>query len=213
MSQAKVYLIDDDEDVLATYSFIAKRYGLMPVCISDPLRALNEDFPVENGCIVLDLTMPTMNGLDLLKAFQEKNNTLPVIIASGHVDVSLAVECMELGAFTLIEKPIKSSVLIDKIQSAIQHINTIAETLRKRIEAQTKIGTLTSREREVAYLLADGLKASRIAEQLHISSRTVESHRENLLRKLHLNSPSQISGMLAVSNDSTIHSNRASSRK
>lgn len=198
MNPPKVYLIDDDEEVLATYAFIVKRHSMEPVCIGDPALALSEEFPMNNGCIVLDLNMPQISGMDLLKKFREQNNTLPVIIATGHVDVSLAVECMEQGAFTLLEKPIKSAVLLDKIRRAISHINMMANTLKRKIDTVARLEALSKREQEVARLLADGLKASHIAEKLYISSRTVETHRENLLRKLDLTSSSQISGLLTL---------------
>lgn len=192
-----VFVVDDDEQILSTFSFIICRQDMQAVCFNKPEEALKATYPLDNSCILLDLQMPSMHGLEVLQKLREQHIMLPVIIASGEVDVPLAVECMELGAFTLLEKPIGKASLLEKITLAIAHGNKTARQMLAKYEASMRVELLSNREKEVARLIAKGYRTATIAADLNISPRTVDTHREKVLTKLNLTSSSQISGVLS----------------
>ena len=179
-----VHVVDDDDAVRRSVSFALKTSG-MQVRAYDSGSALLKAAPdLEPGCILLDIRMPGMDGLEVQEALKAKGVTLPVIIMTGHGDVSLAVRAMKSGAIDFIEKPFEKAVLLAAIEQGASRLDHSAATATEANEAAVKLRLLTPRERQVLHGLAKGLPNKSIAYDLGISPRTVEIHRANLMSKL-----------------------------
>jgi two-component system response regulator FixJ len=142
----------------------------------------------EEGCILLDVRMPDIDGLEVQRILTERGIAMPVIIMTGHGDISIAVQAMKAGAVDFLEKPFEKTVLIDAIERAFDRVRSAQDAAADGARANVIIGALTGREREVLEGLAQGLPNKTIAYDLGISSRTVEVHRANLMAKLHVHS-------------------------
>jgi two-component system, LuxR family, response regulator FixJ len=186
-----VHVVDDDEAIRRSVSFALKTSGFQVRVYGNGAELLRGAPDLEAGCILLDIRMPGMDGLEVQEALQSKGVTLPVIIMTGHGDVSLAVRAMKAGAIDFIEKPFEKAVLLAALQHAMNRIEQSAATLKDASEAATKLRLLTSRERDVLNGLAKGLPNKSIAYDLGISPRTVEIHRANLMAKLGVKSLSE----------------------
>ena len=186
-----VHVVDDDDAVRRSVGFALKTSGV-EVRVYDSGGALLKAAPeLEPGCILLDIRMPGMDGLEVQEALKAKGVTLPVIIMTGHGDVSLAVRAMKAGAIDFIEKPFEKAVLLAAIEQGASRLDHSAANAREANEAAVKLRLLTSREREVLDGLAKGLPNKSIAYDLGISPRTVEIHRSNLMGKLGVKSLSE----------------------
>jgi len=146
---------------------------------------------LKDGCILLDIRMPGMDGLEVQQALQEKGVLLPVIIMTGHGDVGLAVKAMKAGAVDFIEKPFAKETLISSIDESFQRLSRKEATDDRKKDANMRLQSLTPRERDVLEGLAQGLPNKTIAYDLGISPRTVEIHRANLMIKLGVRSLSE----------------------
>ncbi len=187
-----VHIVDDDEAMRRSVGFALKtsaasRCGHTRAAV----EILKEAPDLETGCILLDIRMPGMDGLEVQEALKGKGVTLPVIIMTGHGDVSLAVRAMKAGAIDFIEKPFEKAVLLSAIEQAMGRLKQSATSLKDADEAATRLQLLTAREREVLDGLAKGLPNKSIAYDLGISPRTVEIHRANLMAKLEVKSLSE----------------------
>jgi len=195
---AIVHLIDDDEDVRRALAFLLGTAG-MAVKVYETAEAFLEQFERSpTGCIVSDLRMPGMDGLQLLRRLKEMRVTLPVVIMTGHADVSLAVEAMKAGAVDFIEKPFQDEVLVDTIESAMarHRKDPLAADAE---EIGSRLASLTPRERQVLDGLVAGKPNKTIAADLGLSPRTVEVHRANVMSKMVASSLSELVRMaLAV---------------
>jgi len=186
-----VHVVDDDEAIRRSVSFALKTSGLQVRAYNSGIEILKAAPDFETGCILLDIRMPGMDGLEVQEALKSKGVTLPVIIMTGHGDVSLAVRAMKAGAIDFIEKPFEKSVLLSAIEHAMGRLQQSAATIRDASEAATRLQLLTARERDVLDGLAKGLPNKSIAYDLGISPRTVEIHRANLMAKLEVKSLSE----------------------
>jgi two-component system response regulator FixJ len=186
-----VHLVDDDEAIRRSVGFALKTSGYHVRTYSSGLDLLKTGANLERGCILLDIRMPGMDGLEVQAALREKGITLPVIIMTGHGDVSLAVHAMRAGAVDFIEKPFEKAVLLSAIQHGVERLKRSAANFDRADEASVKLQALTAREREVLDGLARGLPNKTIAYDLGISPRTVEIHRANLMSKLGVRSLSE----------------------
>ncbi|UCF33996.1 MAG: response regulator transcription factor [Phycisphaerales bacterium] len=179
-----VFVVDDDPGVGGSLRWLIESVGLdVEVHKSAPafLESYEESKP---GCLVADVRMPGMSGLALLEQLRNDGVTIPVILLSGHGDVSMAVQAMKSGAFDFIEKPFSDDLLLDRIQKAVQ---LDRETRRNRAQCRktaTQISSLTRREREVLDLVAAGLLNKEIAAELGLSIKTVETHRGHIMEKM-----------------------------
>lgn len=179
-----IHLVDDDEAIRKSASFMLKTSGFQVKTFESGLELLKDASRLEAGCILLDIRMPGMDGLEVQQALREKGVSLPVIIMTGHGDVGLAVQAMKAGAIDFIEKPFEKAVLLAAIDQAFERLRR-SETNRDLAEnALVRIRSLTARERDVLDGLAKGLPNKTIAYDLKISPRTVEIHRANLMSKL-----------------------------
>ena len=186
-----VHLVDDDEAIRRSVGFALKTSGFHVRAYESGVEFLKSAHHLERGCILLDIRMPGLDGLEVQSALRDKGITLPVIIMTGHGDVSLAVQAMKAGAVDFIEKPFEKAVLLGAIEHGVERLKRSAADVDRADEAAVRLQALTAREREVLDGLARGLPNKTIAYDLGISPRTVEIHRANLMTKLAVRSLSE----------------------
>ena len=186
-----VHLVDDDEAIRRSVGFMLKTSGFHVRNYESGVELLKGVPNVQPGCILLDIRMPGMDGLEVQASLKEKGVTLPVIIMTGHGDVSLAVQAMKAGAIDFIEKPFEKAVLLSAIEHGVERLKQSAANHERADEAAVRLQVLTPREREVLEGLAKGLPNKTIAYDLGISPRTVEIHRANVMSKLAVRSLSE----------------------
>ena len=186
-----VHVVDDDGAVRRSVSFMLKTSGHQVQVYESGVDLLKSADGLEDGCILLDIRMPGMDGLEVQQALQEKGVALPVIIMTGHGDVGLAVKAMKAGAVDFIEKPFEKETLLSSLQEGFGRLSRKEATDDRKKDAEVRLQALTPRERDVLDGLAQGLPNKTIAYDLGISPRTVEIHRANLMSKLGVRSLSE----------------------
>ena len=186
-----IHLVDDDEAIRRSAGFMLKTSGFRVQSYESGDHLLKSAASLEPGCILLDIRMPGMDGLEVQQALKERGVGLPVVIMTGHGDVTLAVQAMKAGAVDFIEKPFEKAVLLGAIDQAFSRLDRSSEARERAKEAEVQLNGLTPREREVLDGLAQGLPNKTIAYDLGISPRTVEIHRANLMTKLGVKSLSE----------------------
>ncbi|MGD2082024.1 MAG: response regulator [Chromatiales bacterium] len=178
-----VFVIDDDETVGRSFAALLRSAGIRSRVYSDADAFLADITPATRGCILADLRMPQMSGLDLQQAVGQRGVRLPIILFSGYGDVHAAVRAMKQGALDFLEKPIQGSVLIARVRECLR-LEEDAARERERIAAyRERLRRLTQREREIMGHLVDGLASKQIAACLDISRKTVDVHRSNIFAK------------------------------
>jgi len=193
-----VHVIDDDAAIRDSLSFLLHAAGLQ-VRTYDSAEAFLSVLPHgEAGCIVTDVSMPEMSGVDLLRRLRDMNVDLPVIVITGHGDIQLAVEAMKLGARDFIEKPIDDEALLASIGSALDAGQKRAEEDAERAALRKSISSLTDRERDVLEGLIAGKPNKIIAFDLGISARTVEIYRANVMTKMNAGSLAELVRMALI---------------
>lgn len=197
--QPVIHIIDDDEALRESLVFLLASAG-RPAQAHDSADAFVETVPkgATQGCVISDVRMPGMSGIELLRHIGEHGPALPVIVITGHGDVPLAVEAMKLGAFDFLEKPFDDESLLAAVDSALSRGRRGREEDGQRGEILSRIATLTPREREVFDGLVEGLPNKTIAYDLGISPRTVEIYRANVMTKLQAGSLSELVRMAFV---------------
>jgi len=179
-----VLVVDDDEAVRQSLSLLLDSVGLRSECYpsaSDFLEAFDED---RRGCLLLDVRMPGMSGLELQERLGEMRSNLPIIFLTGHADVPLAVRAMQAGALDFLEKPFNDQELLDRVHAALARDADSRREQGERHDVVKRIGRLTRREHEVMALVVEGLPNKVIADRLEISERTVEIHRARVMAKM-----------------------------
>lgn len=195
---AVVHLIDDDDGVRRAVAFLLTTSGYA-VRVYESAAAFLEALPtVQPGCIVTDVRMPEMDGLELQRQLKQRGVGLPVIVVTGHGDVPLAVEAMKAGAIDFIEKPFNDEKLLSAIRIAIDRHSRDANREDEIAAIRAKIDALSPREREVLDGLVAGLPNKTIAYDLKISARTVEVHRANLMARMGAGSLAELVRMAFV---------------
>lgn len=193
---AIVYVVDDDGGVLESVRWLLESVDLRVRTFDDPqafMEAFEEDGP---ACLLLDIRMPGVSGLDVQDWLQEQGATVPVVFLTGHGDVPLAVRAMKSGALEFIEKPYNAQHLIETVQHAIEiHRRQRMEGAR-RGALRSRVEGLTPREREVARLVVHGLSNKAIAGQLGLSPKTVEVHRGRVMTKMRAKSSAELVQMI-----------------
>jgi two-component system, LuxR family, response regulator FixJ len=186
-----VHLIDDEEAIRRSASFMLKTSGFRVEAWTSGVEFLKAGRHVEMGCVLLDVRMPEMDGLEIQQAMAERGLAMPVVVMTGHGDISIAVRAMKAGAVDFIEKPFSKALLLEALASAFERIDRAESDAVRAAGAAVAIGGLTVREREVLAGLAQGLPNKTIAYDFGISPRTVEVHRANIMTKLHARSLSE----------------------
>jgi len=183
-----VYIVDDDEAVCRSLGLLIQDVDLdvqMFNAAEDFLAAYDSNHP---GCLVVDVRMPGMSGIELQHKLSEQGISLPCIVITGHGDIPMAVDAMKTGAVDFVEKPFKDQRLLDDVQKALQIDARIRSRRTRKIDVETKTSSLTPREEEMMSLLADGRSSKTISYELGISQKTVDFHRANILQKMGVNS-------------------------
>lgn len=189
MSDRKlVHIVDDEDAIRRSASFMLKTSGYAVETWPSGTAFLKEIRHVPEGCVLLDVRMPEMDGLEVQQEMLDRGLTIPVIVLTGHADVSIAVRAMKAGAVDFLEKPFEKAVLIAAIETAFARMASADAAAARAADADVILGVLTPREREVLEGLAQGLPNKTIAYDLGISPRTVEVHRANLMAKLDVRS-------------------------
>lgn len=192
MSEPIVHLIDDDEAVRVSLAFLLEMNDLPAKAYGSAAEFLQIAGDLTRGCVVTDVRMPEISGLDLVRRLKDQGSPLPVIVITGHGDVPLAVEAMRAGVVDFIEKPFADEVLLDSIRRAL---NTRAETdaqAEERRRFEQMLATLSGREKDVLRGVIAGKMNKVIAFELGISPRTVEVYRANVMSKTHANGLSEL---------------------
>jgi FixJ family two-component response regulator len=184
VSEPTVFIVDDDDAVRRFLSGLIESVELRVETFASARDFLEAYEPGRPGCLVLDVRMPGMSGLELQRALADRAIDLPVIVLTGHGNVQLAVHAMKAGAIDFVEKPFDNEMLLDRIQKAVaENVRAGSERI-KWIEIAERMQLLTPREREVLDLVVAGQTNKGVARDLDISERTVEIHRANVMRKM-----------------------------
>ena len=199
----KVYLIDDDQAVVSALKLLLETVGMEAVAYTDPQAFLSQLPSLLQGCIVLDIRMPSISGLRLQERLGELGCKWPVIIITGHGDIDACRKAFKHGAVDFLSKPIDEQDLIDAVQKASVMLEKAQAEAAERAEAADLLGRLTAREREVLELITKGFTSREIAETLGLSPRTVESHRAHIVAKVGTNSVVELARILGDGDRST----------
>lgn len=179
-----VFIVDDDRNILRAMQFLLRSVGLRSEVFASGDEFL-EGFDAERpGCLVLDIRMPGLSGLELQERLLGAGSTLPIIFVTGHGDVPMAVEAMQKGAFDFVQKPFSEDDLLERIQAALSADRRVRDERARRAEVVARLERLTAREREVMELVVTGKPNKVIAYELGVSQRTVEIHRARVMDKM-----------------------------
>ena len=190
--QDTVFIVDDDEGVREGLGLLLETVGQPYESYSSAIEFLNAYDPGKGGCLVLDIRMPRMSGLELQEKLNEHDSLLPIIFITGHGDIPMAVDAMRRGALDFIRKPFREQDLLDRINEALDLDAGKRKNVLGRQQLLDKISGLSEREREVFEHVAAGQMNKAIAQDLEISERTVEVHRSQVMKKLGVKTLAQL---------------------
>jgi two-component system, LuxR family, response regulator FixJ len=194
-----VHIIDDDQALRDSLAFLL-RSARLEVRSFDSAKTFLDTLPNASvGCVITDIRMPDMSGIDLLRRLKELKVAVPVIVITGHGDIALAVEAMKIGATDFFEKPFNDDQLVASVRAALQQQQDQTKRGAERAEIEHRISTLSAREKDVLAGLIDGRANKQIAFDLGISPRTVEIYRANLMNKMRAESLSDLVRMALIS--------------
>jgi len=200
MSHESVFVVDDDTAVRQGLRFMLRAAGYSVEAFPSARSFLEDYDPRRGGCLLLDVQMPQMTGLELQQRLNVRGWRIPVIFITGHGTVPLAISAMKAGAFDFIEKPLREDTLLESIERALHWNDRAYEERLERATLEVRAASLTPREREVFELVARGEPNKVIARNLGISFRTVELHRAHIIEKLQARSPSDLIRMGIILN-------------
>ncbi|MEX1994514.1 MAG: response regulator [Steroidobacteraceae bacterium] len=187
-----VFVVDDDDAVRSSLKLLLKSAGLATETYATATDFLAAYDPDRAGCLVLDIRMPAMNGLELQDELNCRGAIVPVIFITGHGDVPMAVEAMQHGAMEFLQKPFRDQDLIDRVRDALELDRQNRAQLAARRVIEVRLASLTPRELQVLQLLATGQSNKQMAGTLGVSQRTIEIHRAHLMRKMQAKSVAQL---------------------
>ena len=188
LADKTIFVVDDDKAARDSLSWLISSVGLHVETFDSAQAFLAAYDTSRSGCLLVDVRMPGMSGLDLQKRLAENPHCLPVIVVTGHGDVQMAVRAMKDGAFDFIEKPYNDQVMIDLVQKAVQECERRRTEETGVQEVMVLVDTLTPREHEVMNMIVAGNTNKQMAYSLDISEKTVEAHRAKVMDKLHASS-------------------------
>jgi two-component system response regulator FixJ len=191
-------VIDDDDAVRESLAFLLGTAGIDVKTYESAVAFLTVAPEVKLGCVITDVRMPELSGVDLLRRLQELKLGVPVIVITGHGDVPLAVEAMKIGAVDFLEKPFDDEVLLASVRSALNQLDRDSKRQAERGEIEGRLATLSNRERDVLEGLVAGHANKQIAYDLGISPRTIEIYRANLMTKMQAASLSDLVRMALI---------------
>ncbi len=193
-----VYVVDDDQAMRESLQWLIESVGMKVrtfASADDFLKAYRSDW---RGCLLLDVRMPGMSGLELQAYLARCSITLPVILITGHGDVTMAVRAMKAGALDFIEKPFNDDALLGSIRNALENDSRLRLLQSQRAEVRSHMGELTPREREVMEMVTDGQSNKEIAAALSVSAKTVEVHRARVMDKMQADSLAELVRMVIM---------------
>jgi FixJ family two-component response regulator len=190
--QAMVFIIDDDVRMRAAMQRLLKSVGLRAESFATPQEFLRRKPPDGPSCLVLDVRLPGMSGLDVQRKLIDSGVHIPIIFISGHGDIPMTVKAMKSGAVEFLTKPFRDQDLLDAIQQALERENETRQQQHEIQKLKDRYETLTAREREVMGLLVSGMLTKQIASTLGTSEITAQVHRGQVMRKMQANSPAEL---------------------
>jgi RNA polymerase sigma factor (sigma-70 family) len=200
-TQPTVYVVDDDQATRKSLRWLVETLGVPVQTFHSGASFLDSYDPSQPGCLVLDVMMGGMSGLELQKELNERNIEIPVIVLTGYGDVPTAVRALKNGAVEFLEKPFDGEVLLEQVRRALE----LDATRRRERDAgevvRQRLGKLTPREAEILKLVVEGLSSKEIATQLDVSFKTVEAHRAKIMKKMEANGVAQLVRMVVTSTD------------
>lgn len=195
-SKPTVFVVDDDPGVLDSLALLLRSVGLEAATYASANEFLSDYDPEKPGCLVLDVRMPGMSGLQLQERLEARGSTLPIIFLTAHGDVPMAVKAVKAGAADFVQKPFRDQEFIDKIQQALEENKRLRKEAGQHDEILARMAMLTPREKEVMDLVVDGKANKVIAHQLDLSQRTVEIHRARVMEKMGAGSVAELVRMV-----------------
>jgi FixJ family two-component response regulator len=198
IAEPVVYVVDDDPAILRLLAELVAAIGLDVAASASAEEFLEAYHACGPGCLVLDVRVPGMSGMELQRQLAAAGSTLPIIFVTGHADVRMAVEAMERGACGFLEKPFRPQELCEKIQSAVRRDVDAWRRREEQAGAAARLARLTPAERKVADRVAAGKTNKMIAQELFLSTRTVEAHRARLMHRLGIGSRTELVGLMAA---------------
>lgn len=197
-----IYVVDDDDSMRQAIALLLRTVGYRPVVFARPSDFLAKFDPNVHGCLVLDIRMPEMSGLEIQQQLNRAGTILPVIFITGHGDIPMAVQAMKDGAFDFLTKPFRDQDLLDRINSALKQDAENRAAIERHADLRRRAESLTPREREVLELIVEGKANKVVAIDLGLSERTVEIHRANVMEKMGARSVAHLVKMYLTLKDS-----------
>jgi len=192
-----VFIVDDDPDVLRALARVLRQAGFTVETFTSAAEFLKRPLSDHPSCLVLDLKLPDVSGLQLQEAMAQANIQIPIVFVSGRGDVASTASAMRFGAVDFLEKPVDDIVLIEAVSRAVAQDASRRQQRSQQVDARERLGRLTRREVEVCRLVARGLLNKQIADQLGVSNQTVKIHRSRLMRKLEVGSVAELVRLMA----------------
>lgn len=186
MLEPVIRIVDDEKEVRDSRSFLLRLNGWNTVCYEDGLEFLEHDDFERPGCVILDLRMPKLTGIEVMMELKRKGEDLPIVFVTGHADVDSAVLAFKEGAFDFLKKPIKPEILLETVKKLSDYCVRNWEEKASKKRSSELIEGLTAREMSVAHLVISGLSNKEIAEGLELAEQSVKIYRSNLCRKLNV---------------------------
>jgi len=196
-----VFVVDDDQAMRSSLKWLIESIGMQVKTYGSADEFLSGYFPGQAGCLLLDVRMPGMSGLDLQAHLAREDSRLPVIIITGHGDVSMAVKAMKSGAVDFIEKPFHDEELLTSIRNALEFDEKRRALQSRRAEIAVRLAELTPREHEVMEMVTEGRANKEIATVLGVSAKTVEAHRARVMDKMGAGSLAELVRMALIAGD------------
>ncbi len=196
--QPTVYLVDDDPDMRNLIHALLSSVEIQVCSFASAVEFLDGFDTDAMGCLLLDVRLPGMSGLDLQDELRARGVDLPVIMITGYGDVAMAVRAMKNGAVDFIEKPFKGQVLIDRIQEAIRCSMDSRAVRKSREDVQSQLAKLTRRERQVVDMIVNGMSSKQIAAEFKVTTQAVDAHRARAMRKLNTKSVATLAKLVLL---------------
>jgi RNA polymerase sigma factor (sigma-70 family) len=192
VSGTTVFVVDDDASVRKALARLVQSAGYQVTVFESAEQFLNDSSHDRGACLVLDVRMPGLDGMELQKQLDARGITIPIIFITGHGDIPMSVRAMKAGAIDFLAKPFEDHILLDAIQSAISRHDETKKAKAEIDEIQSRIGKLTPREREVMSLVITGMLNKQIAYKLNISEKTIKVHRARVMEKMQAGSVAEL---------------------
>ncbi|MGQ0524972.1 MAG: response regulator transcription factor [Betaproteobacteria bacterium] len=187
-----ICVVDDDDALRDSLHWLLESEGYRVAVYPTAERFLAQSIPGDSSCLLLDVRMPGLSGLELQQELNRRGESLPVIFITGHGDVPMAVNALKGGAFHFIEKPFNDSQLLELVERAVDASRSAPLQRSEHYAAAARLKTLSPREREVLDLIVNGRRNKQIADELKLSIKTVEAHRARVMEKMHVKTAAQL---------------------